>query len=87
MAPALATIERENTDMRYLHTMVRVRDLEESLEFYCNKLGLFEVRRLENEGGRVTQVLRAAAKHGAGGPQEPPEPPETPPEAPDEKSD
>ncbi len=48
--------------MRYLHTMVRVRDLEESLEFYCNKLGLIEVRRYENEGGRFTLVFLAAAK-------------------------
>ncbi len=38
--------------MRYLHTMVRVHDLEKSLDFYCNKLGLVEVRRSESEGGR-----------------------------------
>ncbi len=48
--------------MRYLHTMVRVRDLEESLDFYCNKLGLIEVRRYDNEGGRFTLVFLAAAK-------------------------
>ncbi len=48
--------------MRYLHTMVRVRDLEESLDFYCNKLGLAEVRRSESEAGRYTLVFLAAAK-------------------------
>ncbi len=48
--------------MRYLHTMVRVRDLEASLDFYCNKLGLIEVRRSESEAGRYTLVFLAAAK-------------------------
>ena len=46
--------------MRYLHTMVRVRDVDESLDFYCNKLGLEEVRRIENEGGRFTLIFLAA---------------------------
>ena len=46
--------------MKYLHTMVRVRDLDESLDFYCNKLGLSEVRRIESEGGRFTLVFLAA---------------------------
>ena len=46
--------------MRYLHTMVRVTDLEQSLDFYCNKLGLVEVRRYENEKGRFTLVFLAA---------------------------
>lgn len=46
--------------MRYLHTMVRVRDLDQSLDFYCNKLGLEEIRRIENEGGRFTLVFLAA---------------------------
>ncbi|MCB1507708.1 MAG: VOC family protein [Hyphomicrobiaceae bacterium] len=46
--------------MRYLHTMVRVRDLDESLDFYCNKLGLIEIRRTENEKGRYTLVFLAA---------------------------
>ena len=46
--------------MRYLHTMVRVRDIEESLDFYCNKLGLEEVRRMDNEGGRYTLIFLAA---------------------------
>ncbi|MAS12830.1 MAG: lactoylglutathione lyase [Nitratireductor sp.] len=46
--------------MRYLHTMVRVKDIDESLDFYCNKLGLTEVRRSENEKGRYTLVFLAA---------------------------
>ena len=46
--------------MQYLHTMVRVGDLEKSLDFYCNKLGLREVRRMSNEKGRYTLVYLAA---------------------------
>jgi lactoylglutathione lyase len=46
--------------MRYLHTMVRVSDLDASLDFYCNKLGLVEVRRMSNEKGRFTLVFLAA---------------------------
>ncbi|MCC7199084.1 MAG: VOC family protein [Gammaproteobacteria bacterium] len=46
--------------MRYLHTMVRVTSLEQSLDFYCNKLGLTEVKRYENEKGRFTLVFLAA---------------------------
>lgn len=46
--------------MEYLHTMVRVADLEKSLDFYCQKLGLVEVRRVENEIGRYTLVYLAA---------------------------
>ncbi len=46
--------------MRYLHTMVRVTDLDQSLDFYCNKLGLKEVDRYENEGGRFTLVFLGA---------------------------
>ena len=46
--------------MKYLHTMVRVSDLDESLDFYCNKLGLQEVRRKEIEAGRFTLVFLAA---------------------------
>ena len=45
--------------MRYLHTMVRVSNLEESLDFYCNKLGLKEVNRMEHEAGRFTLVFVA----------------------------
>ena len=43
--------------MRYYHTMVRVTDLDESLDFYCNKLGLKETRRMESEKGRFTNVF------------------------------
>jgi lactoylglutathione lyase len=46
--------------MRYLHTMVRVNDLISSLHFYCDLLGLKEVRRVENEKGRFTLVFLAA---------------------------
>ena len=46
--------------MKYLHTMVRVTDLDDSLDFYCNKLGLEEVRRKEVEAGRFTLVFLAA---------------------------
>lgn len=46
--------------MRYLHTMVRVRDLDKSLAFYCTALGLREVRRKEIEKGRFTLVFLAA---------------------------
>ncbi|MDQ1154919.1 VOC family protein [Brevundimonas sp. SORGH_AS_0993] len=49
--------------MRYLHTMVRVKDLEASLYFYCDLLGLQEVRRTENEAGRFTLVFLAAPKN------------------------
>ena len=42
--------------MRYLHTMVRVNNLEKSLDFYCNKLGLIESQRTESEQGRFTLV-------------------------------
>lgn len=46
--------------MRYLHTMVRVRDLDKSLDFYCTKLGMTEIRRMDNPGGRFTLVFLAA---------------------------
>ena len=46
--------------MRYLHTMVRVSNLENSLDFYCNKLGLKEVKRIDHEAGRFTLVFVAA---------------------------
>ena len=48
--------------MRYLHTMVRVHSLEDSLDFYCNKLGLVETRRKEVASGRFTLVFLAASK-------------------------
>ena len=46
--------------MKYLHTMVRVKNIDESLDFYCNKLGLKEVKRKENEKGRFTLVFLGA---------------------------
>ena len=46
--------------MRYLHTMVRVRDLAASLRFYCDALGLVEVRRKDHPAGRFTLVFLAA---------------------------
>jgi lactoylglutathione lyase len=46
--------------VKYLHTMVRVSDLEKSLEFYCKKLGLKELRRTDSEKGRFTLVFLAA---------------------------
>lgn len=46
--------------MRYLHTMVRVADLDKALDFYCDKLGLVEVRRADHEKGRFTLVFLAA---------------------------
>jgi lactoylglutathione lyase len=46
--------------MRYLHTMLRVRDLDRALDFYCNKLGLKEMRRREDPKGRYTNVFLAA---------------------------
>ncbi len=46
--------------MKYLHTMVRVADLDSALDFYCGKLGLTEVRRVDNEKGRFTLVFLSA---------------------------
>ena len=46
--------------MKYLHTMVRVSDLDTSLDFYCRKLGLRELRRMEHEKGRFTLVFLTA---------------------------
>ena len=48
--------------MRYLHTMVRVNDVDESLDFYCNKLGLVEMRRKDVPEGRFTLIFLAAPK-------------------------
>lgn len=53
-------VQPKRLSMRYLHTMVRVKDLDASLDFYCRKLGLIEVRRIENEQGRFTLVFLAA---------------------------
>ena len=46
--------------MKYLHTMVRVEDIDKSLDFYCNKLGLKEIRRRESEKGRFTLIFLGA---------------------------
>jgi lactoylglutathione lyase len=46
--------------MKYLHTMVRVSDVEKSLDFYCNMLGLVELRRYDSEQGRFTLIFLAA---------------------------
>ena len=48
--------------MRYLHTMVRVTDLDASLQFYCDCLGMTEIRRYENENGRFTLLFLAASE-------------------------
>jgi len=45
--------------VRYLHTMVRVSDLDASLDFYCNKLGLQEIRRVDHEAGRFSLIFLA----------------------------
>ena len=49
--------------MRYLHTMVRIADIEQSLAFYCGLLGLEEVRRIENRAGRFTLVKLNTDEH------------------------
>jgi len=46
--------------MKYLHTMVRVTNIEKSLDFYCNKLGLKEIRRMQNEKGGYTLIFLGA---------------------------
>ena len=53
--------------MRYLHTMIRVTDLDASLDFYCNKLGLVEVERHEAPAGRFTLVFLAAPEDAEAG--------------------
>ena len=50
--------------MKYLHTMVRVENIENSLDFYCNKLGLKEVRRVDHEKGRFTLIFLGAENSG-----------------------
>ncbi len=50
--------------MKYLHTMVRVSDIDKSLEFYCDNLGLREIHRFDNETGRFTLVFLAAEGDG-----------------------
>src|SRR3989344_8417050 len=53
--------------MHYLHTMIRVENLERALEFYCGKLGLVEVNRREDEKGRYTNVFLSAEGGSASG--------------------
>ena len=53
-------IVRNKRKVKYLHTMVRVTDLDASLDFYCDKLGLSQVSRVENERGRCTLVFLCA---------------------------
>ncbi|MGQ5718770.1 VOC family protein [Pseudochrobactrum asaccharolyticum] len=48
--------------MRYLHTMVRIRDIDEALDFYVNKFGLVETRRTESEQGRFTLIFLSASQ-------------------------
>ena len=51
--------------MKYLHTMVRITNIEESLDFYCNKLGMIEVNRHESEAGRFTLIFLASSNDAA----------------------
>ena len=46
--------------MKYLHTMVRISSVEDSLDFYCDKLGLIELRRYDDDKGRYTNIFLAA---------------------------
>ena len=46
--------------MKYLHTMVRVSDVDASIDFYCNKLGLDQLHRMDNEAGRFSLIFLAA---------------------------
>ena len=46
--------------MKYLHTMVRVHNVDAALDFFCNKLGMIETRRTENEAGRFTLIFLVA---------------------------
>ena len=47
--------------MEYLHTMIRVTNLDETLDFFCDKLGMVETNRYDSEGGRFTLVFLAAS--------------------------
>ena len=50
--------------MKYLHTMIRVSNIDKSLDFYCKGLGLIEIRRMESEQGRFTLIFLAAPGDG-----------------------
>jgi lactoylglutathione lyase len=58
--PAGSVAAREHQAMRYLHTMIRVSNLDASLDFFLQKLGMVEIRRVSNEQGRFTLVFLAA---------------------------
>ncbi len=53
--------------MQYLHTMIRITDIDKSLDFFCGNLGMREVRRMENEKGRFTLIFLAAGEDEARG--------------------
>jgi lactoylglutathione lyase len=53
--------DRGDKSMQYLHTMVRITDIDESLAFFCGKLGMIETHRYENEAGRFTLIFLAAS--------------------------
>jgi lactoylglutathione lyase len=55
-------LEEGEPVIKYLHTMVRISDIEESLDFYCNKLGLQEIRRIENEQAQFTLIFLATSE-------------------------
>ena len=59
MAPIERQLNRESA-VKYLHTMVRVSNIDDALDFYCDGLGLEEIRRYESEQGRFTNVFLAA---------------------------
>lgn len=56
-------IRQKGTKMKYLHTMIRVRDIDESLAFFCTHLGLQETRRHEVPAGKFTLVFLAAPEN------------------------
>ena len=63
----VGAISKKEAHLRYLHTMVRVTDVDASLDFYCNKLGMTEVRRVESQQGRFTLIFLAAPADEAAG--------------------
>jgi lactoylglutathione lyase len=63
----MSQVIRRRRAVKYLHTMVRVTDIEQSLDFYCNKLGLTEVSRTESAAGRFTLVFLCAPGDAAAG--------------------
>jgi lactoylglutathione lyase len=61
MPSATPSTEEKDLRMRYLHTMVRVTNIEDSLDFYCNKMGMTETRRIDSEKGRFTLIFLAGS--------------------------